>query len=408
MTAEELKTLHEGYRRCIETMRDESASPEARQQATDEVMEFRHKIDSGLIEKEQAREDDERMQALEARQAAARKVAAVSSGEPRKNDIDWDAIRGDVLAGKGCKRSYSLSLFTPPEARTEYDVSTAASNAYGSYLVPQTWASTITTAMVAQSGVLQAGPSIVRTSQGGQMNFPTLATDIAAASITEGSAATQDTPVFGTVPLNAYDVGGYLIITEDLIQDSGPDVSNYLAQLAGRAIAQKVAAYLGDEDIGTGSGAPAAITVGATSAVTAAAVDSASLDELIQVYGAVIPPYRVNGKWIVNNDIFVEMLTAKGGDGQYLTHPSLTAAVPDMFLGKPLIEDQYFDASATGNKVAGFGDVAAAYVVRYVGPVQIDFSADAGFTSFEVYLRYKIRFDAATLIASAFQIVTLG
>jgi HK97 family phage major capsid protein len=129
---------------------------------------------------------------------------------------------------------------------------------------------------------------------------------------------------------------------------------------------------------------------------------------MMQLYGSVIPPYRVNGRWIVNNDIFVEMLTAKGDDGQYLTHPSLTAGVPDMFLGKPLIEDQYFDASAASGKVVGFGDVAAAYVVRYSGPLQIDFSSEAGFTSFEVYLRYKVRIDAATLIPDAFKVITLS
>jgi HK97 family phage major capsid protein len=239
------------------------------------------------------------------------------------------------------------------------------------------------------------------------MNFPTLATDIAAAAITEGSAATQDTPVFGTVPLNAWGIGGYMEMSEDLVRDSAIDITSYLGTLAGRAIGQSMAPYFGDEDIGTGSSAAASITLSATSGVTAAATDSVTIDEMIALYGSVIPPYRVNGKWIVNNDIFVELLTAKDDNGSYITHPALSAAAPDMFLGKPLIEDQYFDASAASGKVVGFGDVAAAYLVRFAGPLQVDISAEPGFTAFNLTLRYKQRFDAATAVAGAFKVITL-
>ena len=411
MTAEELRAKHAEYRNAIEIARDEAASDEQRKAASIAAGALRIELDQGLIDNEESREMQARAEAVEARAKMMEKAGFILP-QTRANDLVWSEVRSGVMEakskGQAYNRSFEVTLPRNLETSTEYDISTAASNAYGSYLVPQTWATTISAAMVAQSGVLQAGPTIIRTSGGGQMNFPTLSTDIAAAAVTEGTAVTQDTPVFGTVPLNAYGEGGYFIITEDLIADSGPDVDTFLAGLAGRAIAQRVAAYLGDEDIGTGSSLPAAITVGATSGVTAASTSSINMDEMIALYGSVIPPYRVNGKWIVNNDIFVEMVSAKSGVGGYLLNPSLNAGVSDTLLGKPLIEDQYFDASSSANKVAGFGDVAAAYMVRYVGPVQIDFSAEAGFTSFEVYCRYKIRFDAATLIASAFKVITLA
>lgn len=420
MTLDELKQKASDYRTAVNEARDEGLDEETRQKAAQAAADIRVELDAGWIEHSEEIEADNRAAKIEeavavqeARAQAAAKVAGAEESRAKPSD-PWAEFRSELFESKkasgGAKfeRSYNLDILPRLEQRTEYDVSTAGSGAYGSYLVAQTWADTIATAMVAQSGVLQAGPSILRTSGGGQINIPTLATDIAAASITEGSAVTQDTPVFGTVALNAYGIGGYFNITEDLIADSSPDVSNYLAGLAGRAIAQGVASYLGDEDVGTGSSAPNAITVGATSAVTAASTSTVTLDEMLELYAAVIPPYRVNGKWIVNNAMFLDLLQAKDGNGNYLVHPSLQAGAPDMLMGKPLIEDQYFDASATGNKVVGFGDVAAAFTVRYVGPVQVDFSADAGFTSFEVVCRYKIRFDSATTIASAFQVVTLG
>jgi HK97 family phage major capsid protein len=409
MDAQGLRDLHEEYRRAIEAARDAAGSPEQCQAAKVRAGELRIELDNALIVNEETREMEQRAAAVEARAHMMEKVATVAE---RKSDICWSEVRSGVMEAKkkgdGYHRSFEVMLPHKLETRTEYDISTAASNAYGSRLIPATWADTIATTMVAQSGVLQAGPTIIRTSGGGAMHFPTLSTDIAAAAITEGSAATQDTPVFGTVDLASYDEGGYFIITEDLIADSGPDVDTYLAGLAGRAIAQRVAAYLGDADIGSGSTAPHAITVHATSGVTAGSAAGVTTDEMIALYGSVIPPYRVNGKWIVNNEVFVDTLQAKSAGGYYLFAPSISASAPDTFLGKPFIEDQYFDAIASGRKPMGFGDVAAAYIVRYVGPIQIDFSAEAGFTSFEVYCRYKIRFDAATLLADAFKVVTLG
>jgi HK97 family phage major capsid protein len=414
MTAETLRALHEEYRRAIEVVRDEAASEETRDNAKAAVSDLRHKLDEALIQDKEDREQAELAAAVEARERVQKILANIEQPEAREPDIRFADVMKDITetkkrnGGEKVTRSFEVHLPRNLEARTEYDVSTAASNAYGSRLIPQTWSNTIAAAMVAQSGVLQAGPTIIRTAGGGQMNFPTLSTDIAAAGITEGSAATQDTPVFGTVALNAYGEGGYLIITEDLINDAGPDVDSYLANLAGRAIAQRVAAFLGDEDIGTGSTAPHAITTDATVGKTAASQTAVTMDELVELYTSVIPPYRVNGKWIVNNAVYTSILSAKSGDGNYIFNPAMSAGAPDTLMGKPLIEDQYFDASTTGNHPAGFGDVGAAFMVRYVGPVQIDFSADAGFTSFEVYLRYKIRFDYNTLIASAWKTMLLA
>jgi len=406
MTADELRSKHEEYRRCIEVMRDEAASQEQRDNASNDVMRLRHELDEALIQDKEDREDQARLEAVEAR-ARTQALLAQLQPEPvkRTGELPMEEIRSFVEK----KEQGHLNLSIPyAEKRTEYDVSTAASNAYGSYLVPQTWASYVITAMEAQSGVLQAGPTIIRTAQGGQMNFPTLSTDVAGAAGTEGSDATQDTPVFGTVPLNSYRVDCLVKMTDELIRDANVDLAQYLGNLCGRALGQTMATYLGDEDIGTGSSAPAAITVGATSAVTAASQTIVTLDEYMQLYAAVSPVYRANGKWIVSSTQYANLIQAKDDNGQYIVHPNLSAAMPDTLLGKPLFEDVYFDASATGNKVVLFGDIAAAYMVRFVGNMDISFSKEAGWASFETWVRAGVWFDSATAIAAAAQIVTLA
>lgn len=404
MNAENLRKLHDAYRAAVSAARDEGASEEARKAAAEDLIVKRHALDEALVQAQEEREDERRAEMVEAREKAQREVAAVDVPKTPRGALPVEEVRAFAEG----KLPY-LNLSIPyPEKRTEYDVSTAASGAYGSYLIPQTWADYVVTSEVAQSGVLKAGPTILRTAGGGQINIPYLSTDIAAAAGTEGSDATQDTPVFGTVPLNSYRIDGYVNITEELLRDSGVDLNEYLGRIAGRALGYKMAAYLGDIDIGSGSLAPAAITVGATSAVTAAGQDTVTMDELKELFYDVLPQYRSNGSFIANSDITQELAMMKDDTGNYLWQPSNMASEPDKLWGRPWYEDAQFDASSTGNIPVVFGDVKAAYVVRLVGAIDISFSREAGFKSFEVVMRYGQWFDAATVDATAVKCITLA
>lgn len=406
---ETLESTFEEYRKAHYTLIDKAESDEVRAAAGEIFRAKRLELDELLIEDKRAREEREIESIVEARRRAATAVAETAP-QVRPGNIDLASVR-DWLA-KADDNARNLSFRIAPaqmEKRTEYDITTVAENAYGSYLVPQTWASIIAASEVAMSGVLAAGPRIIRTASGGQMNFPTYSTKIAAAAGTEGTAATQDTPVFGTVPLNNMRIDGYLVLTKELLRDSGPDVDGFLAEQAGVALGEKMAAYLADIDVGTGSGSvPAAITVGATSALTAASQTEVTVNELKELFYDVLPIYRRNGKWIANSALTLALAQKTDDNGQYLWQPSNIAAAPEIFMGKPWIEDAYFDASAAGNIPVVFGDVGRAYLVRLVGDIDISFSAEAGFTSFEIYMRYGQWFDAATIDASAVKAITLA
>lgn len=402
IAVETLDRAHEEYRRAVEAMRDPNASPEAHKAAEEDVIAKRHALDDLLVKCEETRQDEARAEAIEAR----KKTAAILTAAEIKpqGGLPLDQIR--AFANDRSMQRFACSV-TPRESRTEYTVTTAGSGAYGSYLVPQTWADFVVTEEVAASGVLAAGPTIVHTAGGQQMNFPKLSTDIAAAAGTEGSAATQDTPIFTTVPLNQTRIDGYLVLSEEMLRDSAVDLEMYLGRIAGRALGAKMAAYLGDIDVGTGSSAPAAITVGVTSALTAAQQTAVTFDEIKQLYYSVLPQYRRNGKFIANSAETLRLAQARDDNGNYLWQPSNIASAPDLLFGKPWIEDSYFDASASGNIPVVFGDVAAAYLVRMVGDIDVSFSREAGFTSWTVYMRYGQWFDAATVDSIAVKGITL-
>jgi HK97 family phage major capsid protein len=399
----EARTHFEAYRKALEALRGDDLTDEARASAEADLSDSRLAMDSALVEGAEDRESDNILEIIERRDYLAKLQAGVMPTE-RKSELPVEQMR-EFVDGK----INHLSFKIPSEVRTTTDMTTTDTSAYGSYTIPQTWADNVRLFEIAQSGVLQAGPTIINSANANQINMPILSTDMTAAARTEGSANTDSTyPVFRTAALNGYPISGWVSISDEMLRDSGVAMEALLAKLAGRCLGATMASYLGDIDTGTGgAGVPAAITVGVTSAVTAASSTAVTVDELKTLYAGVLPAYRINGKYIANSAVTLSTMLAKDGDGQYLWQPAVAEGQPDRFLGKPWFEDAYFDASAASNIPVVFGDVAAAYAVRLVGDIQVDFSRDYQFPSFETSMRFQRVFDAVTWDALAVKGITL-
>lgn len=380
-----LQAKHEAVRAYREATDDDT-----RAKAWDGVHAAGEALDAALVDAEESRIDEAAVAAAEARDAAAKRVGSIVTPKP----IIDRAVLNDYLEKRVNQVTFNIPMHT--EQRT--DITTASSGAYGGYTVPQTWADKVAMFRVAQSGVLKAGPTILNTAGGNQINFPTLTTDATASAGTEGTAGSVTNPVFGTVPLNAYRVDIWMAISDELLRDSGVNLEEVLGTLAGRAIAVKAAPYYNDTDVGTGSSLPAAVAIGSTLGVTAASVNSVTLDEVKELMYSVLPEYRPNGTFVANSDLTLEIAVMKDANNQYLWQPSNMANEPDRLFGHPFYEDAYADASATGNVgTVLFGDFAAGYLVRYAKGMEVSFSRDFAFTSFETTMRAAIWHDAATI-----------
>ena len=391
MNAEELKRLNGEYRVAVEASRNPE-SDEAAEKASADMIDLRHKLDEALIEDKADREDERRAEAVEARLATAKAVSGIVV--PEKPIISRESLKDFTE-----KRVNTMTFNIPFETRT--DITSAASGAYGSYLPSQQWATKLDKFLVAQSGVVAAGPHIIRTADGNQFNWITLVTDAGALAGTEGATATITNPVFGTVPLNSYRVDLFMAISDELLADSSIDLESELSDLAMRAIAIKAASYYNDTDVGTNSSLPQAVAltgVGSTLGKTAAGVDTVTMDELKELYYSVLSGYRANGSWVFNSDLYLETMLMKDDTGNYLVQPSIMSAEPDKLFGKPMHEDAYADVSATGNVgVVLFGDFDQGYIIRYSRGIEVSFSREFAFTSFETTMRAAIWHDAATI-----------
>ncbi len=389
MNVLELNRIHGEYRQSVDAVRDPLASPEARETAQIIMVEKRHELDKALIEIQEEREDDARSAAVEERIALAR-LLGMPQPKPR---IPVESIRAYAD-----QRQQQVTFTVQPEKRT--DITDAGSGARGDYIDPQSWYDRVINFEIASSGVLQAGPTMINTATGNQINIPILSTDASAGAtpVAEGSAAAVTNPVWGQALLNAYRYDGFMAISDELLRDTNVDLESLLADYAGRALTARIGPVLGDPDVGTGSSVPAAISIGSTLGVTAASATlSPTLDELKGLYYSVLPVYRARARWIANSSVTLDTARAKDDSGNYLWSPSLSASEADTFMGKPWFEDAYFDTTATGNIPVVFGDVAAAYWVRNVGGIEVSFSRDFAFTSFETTMRFAQWIDAVTV-----------
>lgn len=399
-TSTELKRIVGERVRAVDAFRN-APDEEPRRKAWDAVEGYRSKLDEAVPDiaaRIEALEAD-----AEARAEAARaEAASLAAGPPPGADLPVDDIRA-VARGERSQTQFMMPL----EMRTDF--TTSDSTTYASYTVPQSWASEVINFQIASSGLLQAGPTIITTAGGNQINMPALVTDATTIEGAEGTAATVSHVVFGTRALNANRFDGFFSVANELLDDTGVNLVPLLRDYAGRSISAKVNPFFTDPDIGTGgSGVPQAVQVGCTSGVTANAYTVVTLDEQKELFYSVLPVYRARGKWVGNSAVTLANAQSKDGEGNYIWSPALRADEADTFMGKPWYEDAYMDTLATGNEPVIFGDIAAGYTIRYAhGGMQFIVSKEFAVTSFETTFVWGIWVDAVVTDAIAIKSVTL-
>ena len=409
MTVQALKELHAQYRAAVEATRNPE-SEEAAAKASADMIALRHQVDAAFIEMEEQREDNERLARLEERDHA-RKQIDDAGGKVARIGLPVDEIRAFARGERGPIACGEEHGSVGKVLRYGADFTTTDTTTYSSYGVPQSWSSEVIDFAIADSGLLSAGPNIITTEGGNQINMTALVTDATSVAGAEGTAATQSNVVFGQRLLNAYRFDGYFSVANELLADAGFDVEGQLRKYAGRSIAAKVNPYFTDPDIGTGSSTIAAVQVGCTSAFTAGgyAVGDVGLDELKRLKYSLLPVYRNRAKFVANSDLTIATALAKDDNGNYVWQPSNAAGEPDRLFNCPWFEDAYMDSFATGNEPVICGDIDAGYTVRYAhGGLQFIVSKEFAVTSFETTFVWGIWVDAVATDVLAIKSITLA
>ena len=376
--SEQLKRLHEARTRAWQAITDinDAAAAEGREFTAEEEQAWdRGTAEIARLDTLQAREM-ERVQQEKDIAEATRDIDPPAPSEVEKLS-PADEFRA-LAAGE------RRELVFHPESR-DLTVGTATA---GGDTVPTSFYNMLVEHMIEVSGVLAAGPTVLNTTSGENIEVPVTTAHSTATLTAEAAAIPESDPTFTQRVLGAYKYGVLIQVSRELVADTGVDLEGYLARQAGRAVGNALGAHL---VTGTGSNQPAGIATGASTGVTGAGT-APTADELIDLFYSVISPYRGSASFLVNDSTMADIRKLKDGGGQYLLQPALTAATGDQLLGKRLYTDPNVAATGSSAKSVLFGDMSA-YFVRLAGGIRFERSDEYAFNTDLVTFRCLVRGD---------------
>lgn len=286
------------------------------------------------------------------------------------NQPTTNAIVGAPTLGKesGAKDQYDQSFWNMMRGNVSANVMNAlkeGSDSDGGYLVPDEFENQLIQKLH-QENVLRSISHVIQTSSGDH-KIPVVASEGTASWLDEEAAYTESNSSFGQVTLGAHKLGTLIKVSDELLNDSAFDLTNY--------ISTEFARRLGDSEeeaflTGNGTGRPTGIlndSNGAKDGVTAADADAITFDELIDLFYSLKEPYRKNAVFLMNDSTVKAVRKLKDPNGQYIWQPSVQLGTPDMILNRPVFTSQYMPTLSAGNKIALFGDFSYYWIADRQG-----------------------------------------
>lgn len=264
----------------------------------------------------------------------------------------------------------------------------------GGNTVPISFYDQLVQHLVDASGVLQAGPTVLETSSGEQLQIPITTAHGSAALTPEGTAIPAADPTFSQRALGAFKYGQLVQVANELVTDTAVDLLGYIASSAGRNAGL---AFGLDLLSGSGVSRPTGILTSATNGATGGAgvVGAFTADDLINLQYSVIGPYRnaPNAAWLVKDATLGAIRKLKDGAGRYLFDASTSIGGSDRMLGKPIYTDVNMPNVGLSAKSVLFGDISR-FFVRMAGGVRFERSDEFAFNADLVTFRVLIRGDS--------------
>lgn len=356
--------------------------------------------------------------------ALSARITALTAGEEKAKELEarMAGIEGRPITGlqtQGAEdRSAELRkmLLGPPggvfdvaqsgyQREVSYRVLTVGSGSGGGDTVPTSFYDRLVEHMIEVSAVLQAGPTVLNTTGGENIEVPKTTAHPVATIKAENSQIDTSEPTFGQETLSALKFSHMMYVSRELVADTGVDLEGYLARAAGRAVGNKVgAAFI------TGTGITSGLFEVATVGVTGPSVGfgdqtvvGEGFDFLIDLFHSVIAPYRASRScaWIMSDLTAAEVRKIKNDQGMYIWQPAVTVGAPDTILGKPV----FIDPFVPEERPIGFGDVSA-YFARFAGPFRFERSDDFKFDTDLISYKAVQRADGALVdLTGAFKVL---
>lgn len=310
-------------------------------------------------------------------------------GTPAGQDVDSD-LRAFFKGEKGKSLEIRAGRV---EQLTEFRTLSKLTAAAGANTVKVSFYDRLMAHLIEVSGILMAGPTVLTTTSGEQIQVPKTTGHSTATLTAEAATIAASDPTFGQVPLDAFKYPVLLQVSNELITDTSVDLEGYIAMQAGRACGNAFGVHA---ITGSGASQPNGLVTAATLGVTGGAgvVGAFTFDNLIDLFFSVIAPYRNSPScaWMLKDASLATARKLKDTNGSYLWTPAATVGAPDTILSKPVYTDPNIASVALSAKSVLFGDISQ-YFVRKVGAIRFEQSEHFAFNQDLITYRAVFRAD---------------
>lgn len=355
---------------------------------------------------------DQRMSAADASalDAILAEVEGIDSEIARENRLTQ--VAGDAQAeheaamnvatkdgnGKGAEASAlramltgGLSALTPEQrsamaARQNPDIRAAMSTTTGSeggYTVATEFSKALIEALKA-TGSVRSVASVIQTSTGAQMLFPT--TDPTAEEgeiVGQNASVTGLETTFGQASLDVYKYSSKSIaLPFELLQDSMFDIEAYIMKLLSLRLGRIQDRH---HVLGTGTSQPKGVVAASTLGKTGTTGQTTTViyDDLVDLEHSVDPAYRANCRYMMNDSTLKALRKIKDSQGRPIFVPGYETGnpggAPDRLMGHEIVVNQYVAAMAASAKSILYGDFSK-YLVRDVMDTTLFRMTDSAYT----------------------------
>ena len=342
-----------------------------------------------------------------------------SNEELEKRFLDWARGKGPgntpaetgrsafeiPLKGLEVRRNEATGRNEVIESRSESRTGLLSTpSSAGGATIPQSFRAILYQHLVFNAAVRQTRATVLTTDSGEALLLPKTTAHPADGTIVgEGAVINENDPTFGQGTLNAYKFANLVQVSSELLTDTGVDLLGYLAKAMGRSLGLGA----GHKYVtGTGTSEPQGVLTGigaASGTVVAGGTGTAGVPtykELESVYDAIIPPYQVNGEWLMSQNAVSKLRGLTDTLGRPLWLAGITGPMPNEIFGHPYYLDPYMPNAGTSATSIVFGDFSP-FFIRDVNGLRFERSVDFAFNTDLVTFRAIIRTDSRLLDLTA-------
>lgn len=305
--------------------------------------------------------------------------------DPSKHSETAKALRaflGGGISGLNDQQRADMMARQTPDIRAAMSTTTTTE---GGYTVATEYQTSLEAAMKAYGGMLEVA-SLIRTASGADMNFPTAdATAETGEIVGQNGAATLGETAFGNTALSVYKYSSKKIaLPWELVQDSFLDIEAYIQGILAVRLGRITNTHF---TVGTGSGQPRGIVVGAALGKTGTTGQTLTVtyDDLIDLEHSINRAYRQSpgfGFMMADSSLKV-VRKIKDGNSRPIFVPGYEqgnpGGAPDRLLNRPITINDDVAAMAANAKSILCGDFRK-YVIRRVMDLTMFRMTDSAFT----------------------------